>query len=93
MIHKLLFGQTKYANFLYSAEGITTDVLTDRLKRLERAGLVDKQPCRSHPPRYDYRLTWMGRDLEPVFAGMVHWANNHIPATPPLVRVNAGDGR
>jgi DNA-binding HxlR family transcriptional regulator len=86
VVRDLLFvGARHFGDFLRSPEGIPTNILTERLRRLECAGLVTRTVYRRHPPRYEYQLTERGRDLLPVLREMIRWANRHIPgtATPP----------
>ena len=57
----LLFGKTRFADFLASGEGISTNLLTDRLKRLEREGILERRAYQQRPPRYEYLVTAKGR--------------------------------
>lgn len=72
-------GKCRFSEFLASGEDIKTNVLADRLKRLERAGLVERSRYQEHPPRYQYHLTAVGRDLSPVLKAMVAWGRAHLP--------------
>lgn len=82
VIRDLLFtGKRRFGDFLGSAEGIPTNILTDRLRRLEEAGVVTKVQYLSRPPRYEYHLTSKGGDLFPVLREMALWANRHVPGT------------
>lgn len=86
VVRDLLFmGKRLYGEIARSPEGIPSNILADRLKRLEETGLVAKKPYQQNPVRYEYRLTAKGADLMPVLREMVRWANRHIPgtATPP----------
>lgn len=86
VVRDLLFmGKRLYGEFIQSPEGIPSNILAERLKRLEQAGLLTKKPYQRHPVRYEYRLTPKGLDLLPVLKEIVRWANKHIPgtATPP----------
>ena len=74
VVRDLLFlGKRLYGEFMQSGEGIPTNILADRLKRLEETGLVTKEPYQSNPIRHQYRLTRKGAELFPVlrrsFAG------------------------
>jgi DNA-binding HxlR family transcriptional regulator len=60
-----------------SPENITTNILADRLKRLESEGIVEKERYQDNPPRFEYRLTQKGKDLSPLMKGMVTWANRY----------------
>ena len=82
VVRDLLFaGKRRFGEFLSSPEGIPTNILTDRLRRLEEHGIVTKVEYSSRPPRYEYRLTAKGADLFPVLREMGAWANRHIPGT------------
>lgn len=81
VIRDLLFGKTRYTEFQASAEHIPTNVLADRLKKLEQFGLVEKTVYQTRPTRYAYRLTETGRSLAPVVRAIVAWAATHIPGT------------
>jgi DNA-binding HxlR family transcriptional regulator len=78
IVRDLLFGKHRFSEFLASAEDIKTNVLAERLKRLERAGLVQRSRYRERPPRYEYRLTDQGRDLSPVLEAMFTWGRAHL---------------
>ena len=81
IVRDMLMGKRRYGEFLASPEGITTNILADRLKRMEDLGLVSKTPYQQHPPRYDYALTPAGVSLLPVLQAMCRWANKNIPDT------------
>ncbi len=81
VIRDLFFGKRTYGEFLQSPEHIPSNILAERLKRLENTGLIDKQPYQERPVRYEYRLTEKGRDLAPVLKTIAGWANKHIPGT------------
>ena len=77
----LLFGKTKFQEFLASGEKISTNLLTERLERLECAGILERRLYQERPPRYEYIVTPRGRDLLPVLIEVVKWSNRHIPET------------
>ena len=77
----LLTGKRTFSEFLASPEGISTNILADRLKRLESAGLVAKEPYQSKPKRHAYRLTEDGEGLLPVLQEICRWANKVWPET------------
>jgi len=61
-----------------SDEGIPTNVLSERLKRLMGWGLVQRAPYQDRPVRYKYSLTEAGRELEPVLLQVMKWGHNHL---------------
>ena len=81
VVRDLLLGCKTYGEFAASPEGIPTNILAERLKRLVNAGLVTKQQYQARPVRYAYTLTDKGRALGPVLRAMVKWASTHIPGT------------
>lgn len=81
ILRDMLIGKTKFSEFLASPENITTNVLTDRLARMERAGLVTRTPYQLRPRRHAYALTEKGRALWPVLQEMCRWANRFVPGT------------
>jgi DNA-binding HxlR family transcriptional regulator len=81
VIRDLLRGKTRYGDFLASAEGIPTNILADRLKRLEEAGVVATTPYSRHSRRKDYHLTEAGEALRPVVAALRDWGLAQFPGT------------
>lgn len=77
----LAMGKTRFGDFSQSPERIPTNVLTDRLLRLEEFGLIKKRAYQQHPIRYDYALTRKGAELLPVMQAVCKWANKHLPGT------------
>ena len=81
IVRDLIKGKRRYNEFLVSKEAITTNILANRLQRLEQAGLVSKSPYQDNPVRYEYCLTETGNSLRPVVRSIVEWANSQIPGT------------
>lgn len=77
----LFFGKHRFADFLASPEGISTNILAERLKRLEERGLVERRRYQERPPRYEYYLTPRGHDLQPVLRELIKWGQAHVPGT------------
>ncbi|MFB6285724.1 MAG: winged helix-turn-helix transcriptional regulator [Candidatus Bipolaricaulia bacterium] len=77
----LKFDKRRYGEFQASPEGIPTNVLADRLKRLERSGLVCRRLYHEHPPRWEYHPTWKARDLEPALDALFAWGAMHLGAS------------
>ncbi len=83
IVRDLVFTEhVTYGEFLQSGEGISTNILADRLKRLEDRGIVTKQDDPEHGARYCYRLTEKGLALVPVLVEMIRWSAHHQPGTP-----------
>jgi DNA-binding HxlR family transcriptional regulator len=78
IVRDLMFkGLDTYSGFLQAGEGIATNVLSDRLARLERAGLVTRRRQAGDRRRVRYRLTAKGMDLAPVLVELVLWSARH----------------
>jgi len=73
----MLRGASTYKEFLESHEGIATNVLADRLRRLEAYGIVTAKPDPADRRKVIYLLTAKGIDLAPVLTEMVLWAAAH----------------
>ena len=81
VVRDLLRGNSTYKELQNSPEGIPTNILADRLRRLEEAGLITKDVYQEHPVRYAYRLTEKGKELREVLGAFVRWGKKHIPGT------------
>jgi DNA-binding HxlR family transcriptional regulator len=82
IIRDMMFlDKHRFEEFLESPEGISTNILANRLKLLEESGLVEKQPYSTHSRRMNYQLTERGQSLRPVLKTIVSWGLKHIPDT------------
>jgi DNA-binding HxlR family transcriptional regulator len=81
VIRDLAMGKSRFGDFLKSPERIPTNVLTDRLSRLEEFGLIEKNAYQDHPTRFEHALTQKGAELLPVLQTICRWANKHMPET------------
>ncbi len=84
VVRDLLRGKHRFAEFLGSPEGIPTNILADRLKRLVKYGIITSTHYSQHPPRLEYSLTEKGEDLRPTIRAIVEWGVRHAGGrTPP----------
>ena len=81
VVRDLLRGKVTYGELQNSPEGIPTNILADRLKRLEEADLIAKSAYQERPVRYAYELTEKGMALNNVLLALVRWGKKHIPGT------------
>jgi DNA-binding HxlR family transcriptional regulator len=81
IVRDLLRGKTRYGDFAASSEHIPTNILADRLKRLERQGLITSSLYNEHPPRREYHLTVAGWELRRVIEAMARWGLEQFPGT------------
>ncbi|HSY90111.1 MAG TPA: helix-turn-helix domain-containing protein [Candidatus Binatus sp.] len=85
VVRDLLGGSATYGDLQHSFEGIPTNILADRLKKLEESGIIAKSAYQERPVRYSYELTEKGRSLGDVLLALVRWGKKHIPGTQALV--------
>jgi DNA-binding HxlR family transcriptional regulator len=81
VVRDLLQGSVTYGELQNSREGIPTNILADRLRKLEEAGLIAKSAYQEHPVRYTYTLTEKGKELKDVLGAIVRWGRKNIPGT------------
>jgi DNA-binding HxlR family transcriptional regulator len=81
LVRDLLLGKGTFTEFQQSPEGIPTNILAERLKRLLAAGIIEKLPYQERPLRYRYQLTCKGSDLYPVLSAMIDWGNRYVEGT------------
>lgn len=77
VIFWLLQDKRRFNQLQRDLSGITHRTLAKQLKEMEADGLVEREDFREIPPRVEYRLTPLGRSLEPVLAAMHEWAIQH----------------
>ena len=70
-------GYRTFREFQHSGEGIATNILSDRLQRLESAGIIIRELQESDARRINYRLTGKGIDLAPVLLELLLWGARH----------------
>jgi len=58
--------------------GIARNILTDRLNTLVAGGVIEKRQYSSKPQRFEYHLTAMGAELEPILKSIEAWGNKNI---------------
>ena len=73
----LIGGRSRYREFLEAGEGISTNILADRLRSLEAAGLILRRRDPENGRSVIYALTERGRDLAPVLIEMIRWSGRH----------------
>ncbi|BDV39360.1 hypothetical protein DSM21852_26130 [Methylocystis bryophila] len=85
ILRDLMFGEkSEFGEFLSAREGIATNMLADRLRRLERRGIVTRSPHPTDARKRVYRLSRKGVELAPVLIEAALWVEKHegveIPA-------------
>jgi DNA-binding HxlR family transcriptional regulator len=77
----MLWDKKYYDEFAASDEGISTNILADRLKQLESTGLVSRLQDKQNRRRYIYKPTEKAMDLLPMILEMVLWSATYDPDT------------
>jgi DNA-binding HxlR family transcriptional regulator len=70
-------GYKTYKDFLESGEGIASNILADRLRKLEGAGIISAEATEQDGRKLHYRLTEKGIDLAPVLLELLIWGARH----------------
>jgi len=78
VIHEILNGNTLFNEIKKALPGISSNLLSERLKYLEQEGLITSELYIQHPPRYRYTLTKSGEELEDVFNALIIWGSHHL---------------
>ncbi len=85
VIRDLVLGKRRYQEFTSSPERIASNILADRLKKLETAGLIARQAYQRNPVRYEPSLQRRGRLKQ--LKQSVSWGKKHYPGTKRFPRV------
>lgn len=92
ILRDCVHGLTRFDEFEKSL-GISPNILTRRLTGLVEAGLLERRQYSERPPRFEYVLTELGQDFQPVLAALLAWGNKHFaPEGASVVIVNRETG-
>jgi DNA-binding HxlR family transcriptional regulator len=83
LVEALLDGPRRFGDLQEDLGGIASNVLSQRLRRLEGEGLVLAQPYSERPPRYVYELTAAGRELAGALRLLADWGARHRESADP----------
>ncbi|MFB7286742.1 winged helix-turn-helix transcriptional regulator [Actinacidiphila glaucinigra] len=72
------FGRQRFVELQRRIKSITPKVLTQRLRQLERDGLVVRTYHPEVPPRVEYEISELGRSLAPLFAHLAEWSATNL---------------
>jgi DNA-binding HxlR family transcriptional regulator len=82
VIRDLMFkGKRYYGEFLDSAENISTNILANRLQRLENHGVISKEQDPEHKSKFIYSLTCKGKALLPIMLEITQWSGTYDALT------------
>ncbi|MGD9750550.1 MAG: winged helix-turn-helix transcriptional regulator [Acidimicrobiia bacterium] len=92
ILHDLFDGYRRFDE-LQRNLGISSSLLTSRLKRLVADGVIERRPYQTNPPRFEYLLTSLGESLRPVLVVLAAWGNARLaPEQRSMVLVDAVTG-
>ena len=83
ILRDLMGGLSRYNDILENCGGMSPNVLSDRLKRLEQDGLVTRTYHRALPPRVDYALTEKGWSVRPILLALIEWGRDQFGGVTP----------
>lgn len=84
IVEALLDGPRRFGELSDALPGIAANILTDRLRRLERAGILRSSPYQERPTRLAYTLTADGRDLASALRLLADWGARRSTDAEPL---------
>ncbi len=90
LVEALLDGPRRFNELQEAVAGIAPNILSDRLRRLEREGVVLARPYQDRPPRMDYALTAAGRDLAGALRLLADWGGRRSDRSEPLRHATCG---
>jgi DNA-binding HxlR family transcriptional regulator len=89
ILRELIMGNNRFDE-IQAQTGISSHLLSSRLKRLESEGVIERKLYSERPPRYEYQRTAKGKDLDPVILLLRQWGMKHggyEPKEEPAMRV------
>src|SRR3712207_3528969 len=78
IVREMLRGTKQFNRFLESIEGITPKVLTERLRELQKLGIVKRRIVSEYPIRVEYEMTDLGKELEPVLLAAASFSMRNL---------------
>jgi DNA-binding HxlR family transcriptional regulator len=82
VVEALLAGPRRFNDLLAQIPGLAANILSERLKRLEREALLVARPYSERPPRVAYELTAEGRELAGALRLLARWGARHADPAP-----------
>src|SRR2546423_11216222 len=84
-LREIGYGVHRFAR-IAGYTGASRDILADRLRKLEAAGIIERRQYSEHPPRYEYHFTDAGRELFPAMLALWPRGDQWAVETPFLTR-------
>jgi DNA-binding HxlR family transcriptional regulator len=79
IIREMFRGTTQFNRFLENIEDITPKVLTERLRELQKFGIVRRRIVSEYPIRVEYEMTDLGKEFEPVLLAAASFSMRNMP--------------
>ncbi|MFC4020804.1 winged helix-turn-helix transcriptional regulator [Micromonospora sp. GCM10011542] len=92
ILHDAFDGYTRFEQFQANL-GVSSSILTSRLKTLTSQGLLERRRYQTRPDRYEYVLTELGRSLRPIVVALAAWGNSRLgPGERSMILVDRNTG-
>jgi DNA-binding HxlR family transcriptional regulator len=82
ILRVLMDGPMRFSEVGQAVPELSDRLLSERMKELERRGIVERTVISGPPLRVEYQLSRMGRELEPALAELQRWANRWLRRSP-----------
>lgn len=92
ILRDLMSGLRHFGDILENCDGLSPNVLSTRLKRLEQEGLILRDYQRGLPPRVEYTLTEKGWATRPILLSLMEWSGTYLSGITPETVGDAGSG-
>lgn len=86
ILRELFLGTRRFDDFQHFT-GMSTHLVSKRLRKLEQQNIVIRKPYSSNPPRFEYRLTEMGREVWPIIIALKQWGDRWLVEEPIPVQI------
>jgi DNA-binding HxlR family transcriptional regulator len=90
IVEALLDGPRRFGDLAEAVRGIAPNILTQRLRQLERQAIVVSRPYSERPPRLAYELSAAGAELAGAVRLLADWGARHADAAEPLRHAACG---
>jgi len=79
VLRALFTGSHRFVDIKAAVPNLSDTMLSQRLRELEAAGILERQVMATSPVRVEYRLTQMGREVQPILDAVITWSHQWIP--------------
>ncbi|MDQ4144852.1 MAG: helix-turn-helix transcriptional regulator [Actinomycetota bacterium] len=90
VVDALMTGSLRFNDLVEAIGGIAPNILSQRIKHLEREGILVARPYSTRPPRFSYELSASGKELAGVLRLLSHWGSGRAEAAEPLRHAACG---